>query len=470
MAASVVTPMTDADPLCRLTSAELSKGYSSGALSPVDVATAALDRAEAINPTFNAFTRIDRDSALAAARASEQRWHTQAPLSPVDGVPTTIKDIVWVKDWPIRYGSLSTNDTPCTADSPAVARLRAAGTVILGLTTTPEFGWKALTDGPLSGITRNPWNPAVTPGGSSGGAAVAAATGAGVFHLGTDGGGSIRIPSAFTGITGHKPTYGRVPAYPASGFGTVAHLGPMTRGVADARAMLKVMSGNDDQDWLQGPADLQPLDDATRRFKGARIGFWATPPCGTVDPEIAATVQGVVQQLEALGAIVEPITLPGTDVLETFNVLWYSGAAARIAPLSAEARVDVDPDLLDMVAAGEKYGAVRYVQAMAARAEFGLAMDNLLARFDIVISPATSVPPFAVSHEVPPHSGLPRWIEWAGFSFPINLSQQPACVVPCGQTESGLPIGLQFVGARGADSAVLSYAAAFQEAFPAQFL
>ena len=159
---------------------------------------AALDRAEAVQSRFNAFTRIARPFAMAAARESEARWRSGTPNSAVDGIPTTIKDIVWVEGWPIRYGSQSTGEVPCGSDAPAVARLRAAGVTILGLTTTPEFGWKALTDGPLSGITRNPWNPAMTPGGSSGGAAVAAATGAGVFHLGTDGGGSIRVPSSFT--------------------------------------------------------------------------------------------------------------------------------------------------------------------------------------------------------------------------------------------------------------------------------
>ena len=465
------TPIADADPLCRLTSQNLVEGFSSGAFSPVEVASAALDRAEAINAKFNAFTRIDRVSALAAATASERRWRDGRPLSRVDGVPTTIKDIVSVKGWPIRYGSLSTDADPCAFDAPAVARLRDAGTTILGLTTTPEFGWKALTDSPFSGITRNPWNPAMTPGGSSGGAAVAAATGAGVFHLGTDGGGSIRVPAAFTGITGIKPTYGRVPAYPASAYGTVAHLGPMTRRVADTHAMLTIMSGNEPSDWLQGPAVLPSLDHDAVRFQGARIGYWSTPPSGTLDPEVAETVNQVVRRLEGLGAIIEPIELPGgVDVLDTFNVLWYSGGAARLASLSPEARARVDPNLLEMAAVGEGFSAVRYIKAMGARADFGLAMDQLLSRFDLLVSPATAIPAFEVGHEMPPGRGLNRWIEWAGFSFPINLSQQPACAVPCGQTAAGLPIGLQIIGARGADGAVLGYAAAFEDAFPARFL
>lgn len=458
-----------ADPLCGLGAAELAEAFAAGRLSPVEVARAALDRAEAIQPLCNAFTRIDREAALAQARASEARWRGGAALSRVDGVPATIKDIVWVKGWPVRYGSLATSDAPCAEDAPAVARMRAAGLVFLGLTTTPEFGWKALTDSPSSGITRNPWNTALTPGGSSGGAAVAALTRAGVFHLGTDGGGSIRIPSAFTGIVGLKPSYGRVPAYPASPFGTVAHLGPMARRVADARAMFGAMAGRDAADWLQGPGALPPLEATARDFAGARIGYWSKPPCGRVDPEIAAQVEAAVGDLARLGAAVTPVDLPGEDLLGLFNMHWFVGAATRVAGLSAEGRQALDPGLREIAAEGERHGAVAYNEAIGRRAAFGRAMDALAARFDIIVSPAAAVLPFPVGHEVPPGSGLARWTEWAGFSFPVNLSQQPAAVVPCGRSRAGLPIGLQIVAGRGEDGRVLDYAQAFETAFPTVF-
>ena len=462
-------PIDDSDPLCRLSAAELAEAYGTGKLSPVEVAEAALRRAEIIQPLYNAFTRIDREAALTQARASEARWRRAAPLSRVDGVPATIKDIVWVEGWPIRYGSPTSDARPCASDAPAVARLRAAGVTFLGLTTTPEFGWKAVTDSPLSGITRNPWDARLTPGGSSGGAAVAALAGAGVFHLGTDGGGSIRVPSAFTGIVGFKPTYGRVPAFPASGFGTVAHLGPMARRVADCRAMLETMSGNDAQDWLQGPARLPPLDAQSRSFAGARIGYWSKPPCGTVAPEIAAAIDDAVSGLARLGAEITSVDLPAGDLLDTFNVHWYTGGAARVAALPAAARQDLDPGLKQMVAAGERFDGVRYVRAMAARAEFGRAMDALAAGFDLLVSPATAVLPFDAGLEVPSGSNLTRWIEWAGFSFPINLSQQPAAVVPCGRSSGGLPIGMQLIGPRGEDARVLDYAQTFEAECPAAF-
>ena len=462
-------PIADADAVCRLGAADLAAAYAEGALSPVEVARAAIARAEAIQPLYNAFTRIHGEAALDQARASEARWRGGAPRSAVDGVPATIKDIVWVADWPVRYGSPSTPSTPCTADAPAVERMREAGLVFIGQTTTPEFGWKALTDGPLSGITRNPWNPALTPGGSSGGAAVAALTGAGLFHLGTDGGGSIRVPAAFTGTVGLKPTYGRVPAYPASAFGTVAHLGPMTRRVADARAMLGAMAGTDPRDWLQGPAKLAELDAAPRALADLRVGYWSRPPGGTVAPEISAAVDAAAAALARAGAEVTPVDLPAGDILDIFEVLWSAGAAARAADLPAAARDALDPGLGEIVAVGERCGAVRYLRATTARAEFGRAMEALTAGFDVLVSPATAVLPFAVGHEVPPGSGLRRWFEWAGFSIPLNLSQQPAIVVPCGRSASGLPIGMQIVGPRGCDARVLAVAEAFEAECPDGF-
>ena len=462
-------PIADADPLCRLGAADLATAYAAGQLSPVDVARAAIARAEEIQPIYNAFTRIHGEAALDQACASEARWRRGEPRSAVDGVPATIKDIVWVADWPVRYGSPSTPSTPCVADAPAVERMREAGLVFIGQTTTPEFGWKAITDGPLSGITRNPWNPELTPGGSSGGAAVAALTGAGLFHLGTDGGGSIRVPAAFTGIVGLKPTYGRVPAYPASAFGTVAHLGPMARRVADARAMLGAMAGPDPRDWLQGPGVLPDLDAAPRSLAGLRVGHWSRPPGGTLDPEIATAVDAAVAALARAGAEVTSVDLPAGEPIEIFEVLWSAGAAARAADLPAAAREALDPGLGEIVAMGEGYGAVRYLRATTARAEFGRAMEALAARFDVLVSPATAVLPFAAGQEVPPGSGLRRWFEWAGFSIPLNLSQQPAIVVPCGRSVSGLPIGLQIIGPRGADALVLAVAESFEAEFPDRF-
>jgi len=454
------SPLSDAPDVCAMTAKQLTAAYARGHLSPVEAAAAAMDRAEVINPIYNAFTQIDREGGMTAARASEARWRAGAPLSEIDGVPTTLKDIVWVKDRPVRYGSATTPDSPMQADAPAVERLRKAGCVFIGQTTTPEFGWKAVTDSPAFGITRNPWNPDKTPGGSSGGAAVAAATGAGVLHLGTDGGGSIRIPAAFAGIVGLKPSFARVPAYPPSAFGTVAHLGPMARTVDDLRAMLAAMSGPDPRDWYQGAAVMPSLAPPPVAMSRLRIGYWSRPPSGQVDSEVAMLVASALQRIAAEGAEVTPVDLPKEDdLLGLFHLHWFTGAAARLVQVPEALRASLDPGFQAIARVGAEVTATTLVAAQARRAAFGVGMDRLLAEHDVIISPAVAIPAFGAGCEVPEGSGMTRWTEWAGFSYPVNLSQQPACVIPCGHVASGLPAGLQIVGARGDDARVLAIAA-----------
>ena len=453
--------------LCRLDAAALKAAYKAGSLSPVEVVKACLARAEEINQHLNAFTFIDHEGALAAAKASEARWREGAALSEVDGIPTSLKDIVWVEGWRVRYGSAATSNTPYAEDAPSVRLLRANGAVFIGQTTTPEFGWKAVTDSPAFGITRNPHDLSKTAGGSSGGAAAAAASGAGVFHLGTDGGGSIRIPAAFCGITGLKPSFGRVPAYPASAFGTVAHIGPMTRSAADAMAMLKAMSGRDLKDWSQGAGQFPALAMVPVALKGLKIGYWSKPPAGALDAEIKRLLDARITELADAGAEITPFELPGSDLLELFHDHWFTGAATRLAAVPPELRGMIDPGFLEVAREGAAKDAVRLIQAQVRRAEFGAAMDAALAAYDFILSPGTSIPAFEAGAEVPAGSGLKRWTEWASFSFPINLSQQPAAVIPCGTTQAGLPVALQIIGARGEDAKVLSLAAALEPLFTA---
>lgn len=461
-----MNPLDGAGELCRMDAATLAEAYRKRSLSPVEVAKAAMDRAEETNADFNAFTLVDHDGALAAAAASEERWKNGTPLSDVDGVPATLKDIVWVEGWSVRYGSATTPAQPCKEDAPSVALLRNAGTVFIGQTTTPEFGWKAVTDSALFGVTRNPWDRTKTPGGSSGGAAVAAAVGAGVFHLGTDGGGSIRVPASFTGIVGHKPSFGRVPAHPPSAFGTVAHIGPMARSAADAAAMLGAMSGRDLRDWAQGAGVLAALDGGEAlSLSGKRIGYWSKPAAGTLDPEIGRIVAARVRSLEKAGAIVEPVDLPGENLIELFHRHWFTGAAARLSSIPETQRRMIDAGFLEVAGAGAAYTSTELVLAQVRRGEYGAAMDQLLTSYDFIVSPGTALPAFDAGLEVPAGSALARWTEWAGFSFPINLSQQPACVIPCGFTTDGLPVGFQIIGARGEDARVLAVAAGLEVMF-----
>jgi amidase/aspartyl-tRNA(Asn)/glutamyl-tRNA(Gln) amidotransferase subunit A len=447
------TPLDDAPELCRLTAADLTAGYAASSISPMEAVGAALDRADVINPKFHAFTLIDHDGALTAARESERRWRAGAPLGPLDGVPVTIKDIVRVRNWPTTYGSKTAQAGLGDEDAPAVAAWRDAGAVLIGQTTTPEFGWKAVTDSPRYGVTRNPWNPSLTPGGSSGGAAVAAACGAGVLHLGTDGGGSIRIPAAFTGIAGIKPTFGLVPAYPASAFGTLAHIGPMARTVADLQLGLAAMARRDVRDWHQTP---RPRVDppSPKLLAGLRLGVWRQAPGLPPTPAVTAAFDAALQTLAAAGAFLEPVTLPAGNLMALFETLWFSGAANRLRAVPDALHHLIDPGLRDIAARGAVYTAVDYIAAGTARAEFAAGMDRLLQDFDALVSPAVAVPPLPAGALVPDHSTAAYWHEWAGFSFPINLTQQPACVVP------GF---VQFVGARMADAKLLDLAAAFEQ-------
>ncbi len=459
------------DEPCQATAQALTTAYASGALSPVDVAKANLDRAETVNQALNAFTVIDHDRALAAAKASEERWTAGAPLSPVDGVPTTIKDIVHFNGYDVRYGSRSTPDITDVTDAPSVQRLRDGGAVFLGLTTTPEFGWKAVTDNPKDGIARNPWNREKTPGGSSGGAAIAAATGAGVLHLGTDGGGSVRIPAAFTGIVGHKPTFGQVAAYPASSFGTVAHIGPMARTVDDTALMLAVMAGRDVRDWTQPPVSFGAIAPKPINWAGKKIGYWKTPPVGAVDSDIRAAIEAALEDLELAGAHVVEFALPDAEgLIETFYRHWYVGSANRLSGVDESIHDQLDPGFLKAAQAGQRYSAVDRMSAEVARAQYGARMDQALSELDYLISPTVPIAPFVAGRDVPDGGGYSSWIEWSGFSFPINLSQQPACSVPCGFNSDGLPIGLQIVGGRGEDAKVLSAALTYQQMYPDRFL
>lgn len=451
-----------------LPATELLAAFRAKKLSPVDAAKAALARIDSLNGRFNAFCLVDEAGALASARASEQRWQRGEPQGLLDGVPTTVKDIVLAKGWPTLRGSKAiSRDQAWGEDSPAVARLREHGAVLLGRTTTPEFGWKGVTDSPLTGITRNPWNDAMTPGGSSGGGAVAAATGMGALHIGTDGGGSIRIPAAFTGIFGFKQSFGRVPAYPLSPFGTISHVGPMARTVADGALMLTVLTGPDERDWYALPPDgrdyLAGLDDGVR---GLRVAFAPTIASAPVDPEIAALVAAAAHVFADLGAKVEEVTLPLPDCYETFERHWYPGAANALSAFDAEQRRLMDPGLVEIAEAGARLPMLDYLGAVKAREAMGVQMNLFHRTWDLVLTPTLPIPAFAAGREVPAHHPARRWMGWTPFTYPFNLTRQPAASVPCGLTPAGLPAGLQIIGPLYEDARVLRAARAFQQAKP----
>ena len=451
-----------------LSAATLLQHYRRRELSPVEVTRDCLGRIARWNDRVHAFCHVDEAGALAAAEAAEARWLRGEPLGLLDGVPATIKDLVLTRGWTARRGSHATEGhPPAAADAPATARLREEGAVLLGSTTTPEFGWKGVTDNPLGHVARNPWDLSRTPGGSSGGAAVAAALGMGALHVGTDGGGSIRIPSSFCGIVGLKPTFGRVPAWPLSPFGTVAHLGPMTRTVEDAALMLTVISRPDNRDWHALPADGRDYRIGLERgIAGLRIAASLDFGFVEVDPEVAAAFTAALAVLADLGARIEPVDPPVGRPGSIFARTWFPAAARVLEKLPPDMRGRLDPGFVAMAEQGARYSRAEIQDAMLERGELGVAMQAFLSDYDLIATPSTALPAFAAGVEYPDPERPERWSDWATFSYPFNLTQQPAISVPCGFTAAGLPIGLQLAAAKYADALVLRAARAFEAARP----
>ena len=450
-----------------LNAAELSAGYAGKSLSPVEVARALLERIEQLDQGVNSFCLIDAETTLAQAKASEARWMKGAALSVLDGVPVAIKDLLWTRGWPTLRGSRTVDpNQPWDADAPAVARLREAGAVLLGKTTTPEYGWKGVTDSPLTGITRNPWNLEKTPGGSSGGSAAALAARLAPLAIGTDGGGSIRIPASFSGVFGLKPSYGRVPAFPLSPFGTLAHVGPMSRDVTGSALLLDVISGFDARD----PGALPPQKDFAARvndgIRGKRVAF--SPNMGltrNVDGEVAALAAAAAKRFEGLGAHVEEADPPspaGGDLRPDFEILWWAGAAYLFGNASAETKAKFDPGFRATVEAGAGISLRRFQEASMARLQFSSAMRQFMEKFDFLLTPAVAVPAFDVGKVSPLPVSKYSWLSWTPFTLPFNFTQQPAVSVPCGFTKAGLPVGLQIAGKMFDDAGVLAAARAYE--------
>jgi aspartyl-tRNA(Asn)/glutamyl-tRNA(Gln) amidotransferase subunit A len=438
-------------------------------LSPVELTRAVLDRVERLNPTLNAFVTVTADAAMTAARAAEQVVMNGGPLGPLHGLPFSIKDLALTKGVATKFGSHIFANRIGETDAPYVRRLHEAGGIMIGKTTSPEFGWKALGDCPLTGITRNPWNTNMTTGGSSAGAGAAAAAGLGPLHQGSDGAGSIRIPSGFCGVVGVKATYGRVPLWPVSNNDYATHAGPMVRTVADAALMLAAMAGPDDADvtCLEAPpADYVGLLD--RGVKGLRIAF--SPDLGNlrVDPEVAAPVAVAARAFEALGASVEEVKPGFADTTEMIRLVWGAHYIGNYGQFLDEWRDRMDPGLVACMDEAKRLTAAEYVAMRGRKIAYWDSVRPLFERYDLLLTPTTSVAAFEVGRLNP--ASWPQhawdWFPWASFSYPFNFTGQPATTVPAGFTPGGLPVGLQIVGRRFADLTVLQAARAFETARP----
>ncbi len=456
-----------ADGLNWKTAAKLVKGFARGKYSPVEAAQACLAQIARHEPVLNAMCGVHQEEALAAARASEQRWHKGRSQGPLDGVPVLVKDILLVKGWATLRGSRVVDPAQdWKHDALAVARLRESGAVLLGQTTTPEFGWKGVTDSPLTGITRNPWNPAKTPGGSSGGSSAALAAGYAPLALGTDGGGSIRIPAGFTGVYGLKPSFGRVPAWPLSPFGTVAHVGPMTRSVEDAALMLNVIAGPDARDWHALPYDGRDYTEKLKNgIKGLRVAYSPRLGYAAVDPVIARLVKRAVMVLASLGAEIEEVDPGFGDPAPCFRVLWWAGARAALGHLLPDKLQLLDPGLADVVEQSKSITLDDYLTAVKERGTLGGHMRQFMENYDLLVTPTLPIAAFEAGRLSPEDTGATgKWVNWTPFSYPFNLTQQPAASGPCGFTRDGLPVGLHIVGRMFADRTVLRACHAYQAA------
>lgn len=459
----------DKTDLCFTPAGELVRMIRQQEVSPVEVMDAVLARAEALNPRLNAICTWTAEAAREQAGRAEQAVMRGDALGPLHGVPTTIKDLVFTKGVRTMAGSWIHAERIPEDNAPFVDRLTAAGAISIGKTTVPEFGWKGCGDSPVTGVSHNPWKIGTNAGGSSTGAAICAAAGIGPIHQGSDGAGSIRMPCGFCGVFGIKPSYGRVPYWPATNNDHMSHVGPIARTVADAALMLEVMAGSDDRDMASLPDAPGPylarLDDG---IAGLRVAF--SPDLGhlRVDDEVADLVRAAVAAFEEQGCHVEEVDPGFGDRTEVEHLLFTANFAGNLGPLLDQWRDRMDPGLVALTEHGMRHSAAEYVRARGERMQYYERVRGFFERFDLLLTPTLSVAAFAAGRLIPEHWEQHPWdwFRWAGFSWPFNLTWVPAATCPAGFTADGLPVGLQIVAGRHQDLRVLQASRAFEQARP----
>jgi aspartyl-tRNA(Asn)/glutamyl-tRNA(Gln) amidotransferase subunit A len=460
--------MPDRDPAL-LSAVELAALIRDGKISSVDAMREVLARIERHNPAVNALVTVPKEEAPCAAQRAEDALSRGALAGRLAGVPFHVKDNLYVAGSRTTFGSKLLEGNVTHEDCPAVERLRAAGMILVGRSNTPEFGWKGVTDNRVFGITRNPWNLGLTPGGSSGGAAAAVAAGMGPVGLGTDGGGSLRIPASFCGLVGFKASFGRVPNWPGSGGAILRHIGAITRGVADMAAVLDEIAGPDERDPLSLPATGERYAEGLEAgIRGRRVAYSPDLGYARVDPEVAALCRRAAERLGEAGAIVETVALDWTDPYPAWSVFFFGTAAAALEGDLATRGELLDPGLRRVAEEGLKLRGVDFANALAARHTWWEGVRRLYERFDLLVCPTLAVPPFAAGQDdADPLQGEALGpLQWTRFTYPFNLTGQPAASVPAGWTAAGLPVGMQIVGNRHADLLVLQAARAWERIQP----
>lgn len=455
------------DALCFLPAVEIAAAIRNRTLSPVEITDAILDRINRLNPTLHAYLTVTDENARAAARDAEAAVMRGDRLGPLHGVPVSLKDLTYTAGTRTTRGSLLYADFVPTEDHPVAARMKEAGAIILGKTNTPEFGWKGATDNRLSPPCVNPWNVERTPGGSSGGAAVAVAAGMGPLAQGSDAVCSIRTPASFCGIYGLKPQFGRVP-FPAVGL-DVAHLGPMTRTVRDAALMLNAMAGPHEGDRQSLPTSgTDYLAACDGGIAGLRVAWSADLGYAAVNPEVRRIAEAAARSFADLGCHIEEAHPGFTDPLQAIEVLFHGIIAGRNTHLTPAERALMDPELAATIARLEHITIGTWAEAQAEREQVWQASRRFFATYDLLLTPTVATPPFGLNTFGPLEiDGTPvaSW-QWTAFTYPWNLTGQPAASIPCGFTADGLPVGLQIVGRRYDEATVLRASAAFESAHP----
>jgi len=438
---------------------QLAEGYRTGAFSPTEVLADVLRRIDKLEPKLNMFAHLDRAGAQSQAKAAEARMMSGRLLGPLDGIPTAIKDLIAVAGMPQRFGSRTTSAALVVQDAPSVARLRAAGAVILGKSTTSEFGCKAVGDSPLTGITRNPWDLSKTPGGSSAGSAAMVACGLVPYALGTDGGGSLRIPAALCGLYGIKAQFGRVPVFPTSATPTLAHVGPLTRTAAEAAAVLEVIAGYEPCDPFSVAGPAPDFAAALPPGPRLRIAFSPTLGYGQVDPEVGALTAQSVAKLQAAGHHVDLIDHAFDDPIDMWTAEFYAGVATRLRASLEGAPQDLDPAVLRVLQDAAAQDMRAYYSSVFERYGFREKLRTFMQPYDLLVTPTLPVAGVDVGVDVPASLAHRTIVSWATFTYPFNLTGQPAASLPVGLTAAGLPVGLQVVAKPLQEALLLSLAA-----------
>jgi aspartyl-tRNA(Asn)/glutamyl-tRNA(Gln) amidotransferase subunit A len=454
-----------------LTAAELRRRIRRKEISPVELTRRALEKAEATQSTLNAFFVIASAEAMAAAKVAEEAVMCGAPLGLLHGIPFSVKDLIAVGGLPYASGSRAIAAAVAQADAPSVERAKAAGAIMVGKTTTSEFGCKPVGDSPLTGITRHPWNTAKTPGGSSAGAAASVAAGITPFALGTDGGGSIRIPCAFTGLAGLKGHFGRVPVWPTSATPTLAHVGPIARTVEDVALLFTAVAGHDRRDpfSVAGPVP-DVLSACNASVAGMRIAWSRTLGYARPDPGVVALCEAAALRFEEIGCIVEEVDqVFKNDPADIWTAEFYAGVGTRLKSVLEQKRALLDPAVADVLDAALSQEMEDYYVKVFARYALRDEMRAFFERFDLLLSPVLPVSSLDVGRNIPDHLGDRNLVSWIFYTYPANLIGHPAAAVCVGVTPDGMPVGLQIMGGAMGEYDVVRAAAAVERAFPKDY-